>query len=69
MGRWYTGWSRHLEAEGRTAVGVGLLYGSSLRRESTWLRVDVNEIEELNRMTRLGLGEWRSVPQGLGGDA
>ena len=69
MGQWCTGWSRHLEAAGGATVGVGLLYGSSLRRESTWLRVDVNEIEELNRMTRLGLGEWRSVPQDLDGDA
>ena len=57
MGRWCTGWSRHLEAEGRTAVGVEPLYGSSLRQESTWLLVDVSEIEELNRMARLELGE------------
>jgi len=63
-----TGWSRRLETEGRTVVGVEPLYGSSLRQGSTCLRVDVSEIEELSRMARLGLGEWRSVPQGLDGD-
>ena len=68
MGQWCTGWSRHLEAAGGATVGVELLYGSSLRRESTWLRVDVNEIEELSRMTRLRLGEWKSEPQELGGN-
>ena len=68
MGRWCTGWSRRLETEGRTVVGVEPLYGSSLRQGSTCLRVDVSEIEELSRMARLGLGEWRSVPQGLDGD-
>ena len=69
MGQWRTGWFRRLEAAGGATVGVELLYGSSLRRESTWLRVGVNGIEELNGLTRMGLGEWRSVPQDLDGDA
>jgi len=42
---------------GGAMMDMGLLYGSLLSPGSTWLQVDVSEIEELNRMARLELGE------------